>query len=168
MLDFASIAPRLSVLVSDFDGVFTDNRVYVDSKGNEIVACSKSDSLAIDIYRKSQQSGLVNFGFIVVSTETNAVVSNRCRKLKLESFTGIQDKAAFLADKYNSCLNSFGVLEGFLYLGNDLNDLGAISLCEYSAAPCDADPVVLNAVDYTSKFAGGNGFVRDVITKLLS
>ena len=168
MFDFSAIAPNLRMLISDFDGVFTDNKVYVDSVGNEMVSCSKSDSLGIDLYRRGRACGEISFDFIVVSTESNPVVSARCAKLKLESHSGIHDKRSFLTDLYKSKLNSSGVLEGYLYLGNDLNDLSALKICQYSAAPADAHPEIASAVDYVSKFAGGNGFIRDVLSKLLT
>lgn len=168
MFDLSSISNNLNVLVSDFDGVFTDNKVYVDSSGNEMIVCSKTDSLGIDFYKKGRSDGLVNFDFIVVSTETNPVVATRCNKLELECHSGIEDKELFLVSKYNLHLNLSGTLDGFLYLGNDLNDLNAIRICQYSAAPADAHPRILKEVDYVSEFNGGNGFIRDVLSKLLA
>ena len=39
-------------LIFDFDGVFTNNKVYVDEIGKEFVKCDRSDGLAFDILRK--------------------------------------------------------------------------------------------------------------------
>ena len=39
-------------LVFDFDGVFTDNKVYIDQDGKESVSCTRSDGLGLDIIRK--------------------------------------------------------------------------------------------------------------------
>lgn len=167
MLELRGLASRVKMIISDFDGVFTDNKVYIDSNGNESVSCSRSDSLGLSYYKTQLLSGNIDFGFLVVSTETNSVVGARCSKLNLDFQTGIVDKANFLKNRYASSLNSSGVLEGFLYLGNDLNDLDAIRLCEFSAAPSDAHDTILRSVGYVSLFAGGNGFIRDVITKIL-
>lgn len=158
---------KISSLVSDFDGVFTDNKVYIDSLGNELVCCSKADSLGIDFYRKSKKSEGTLFDFIVLSTEKNPVVSARCLKLELECHSGVDDKAEFLLRKFSSNLNENSVLEGILYLGNDLNDLSAIKLCEFSAAPSDAHPKILDAVDFVSQNKGGNGFIREILDELL-
>jgi len=168
VFDLSSIGKNLSVLISDFDGVFTDNKVYVDSSGNEMIVCSKTDSLGLDSYNKNRSDGLISFDFVVVSTETNPVVKTRCNKLNLECHSGIQDKELFLVNQYNSYLDFSGTLEGFLYLGNDINDLGAIRTCQYSAAPADAHPAILKEVDYVSEYSGGNGFIRDVLSKLMS
>lgn len=168
MFDLLSISKNLNVLISDFDGVFTDNKVYIDSSGNEMIVCSKTDSLGLDFYKESRSAGISSFDFIVVSTETNPVVKTRCNKLNLECHSGVQDKKQFLLNKYNMYLDSSGTLDGFLYLGNDINDLGAIRICQYSAAPADAHPAILKEVDYVSQYSGGNGFIRDVLSKLLS
>lgn len=164
-LDIGSLSIRM--LVSDFDGVFTDNKVYVDSTGNEMVCCSRSDSLGIEYFRRSREQGHLNFNFIVLSTERNAVVRARCSKLQLDCHSGVADKANFLKQNFGKYLNRNGVLEGFLFLGNDLNDLAAINLCEFSAAPKDSHPTILENVDFVSQYYGGNGFVREIIEKLV-
>jgi YrbI family 3-deoxy-D-manno-octulosonate 8-phosphate phosphatase len=163
--DFAQ--SEIKYLISDFDGVLTDNKVYVDSAGNELVCCSKLDSLGIDYYRKSRTQGNSSFGFLVLSTEKNPVVAARCRKLQLECHTGIENKSEFLKEKFKEFLNVNDVLEGFLYLGNDLNDLSAIKLCEFSAAPRDAHPKISEAVNYGARSNGGQGFVREILEKLI-
>ena len=39
-------------IVFDFDGVFTDNKVWTDQNGQESVCCDRGDGLAFDILRK--------------------------------------------------------------------------------------------------------------------
>ena len=39
---------NVDVFVFDFDGVLTNNRVYLDKSGKEFVSCSRSDGLAFD------------------------------------------------------------------------------------------------------------------------
>ena len=38
---------KIKFLVLDFDGVLTDNKVYVDQDGKETVCCSRGDGLGI-------------------------------------------------------------------------------------------------------------------------
>ena len=42
----------IDLFVFDFDGVLTDNLVYTDQNGNEMVSCSRADGLAFDVLRK--------------------------------------------------------------------------------------------------------------------
>src|SRR5512138_2526108 len=81
---------QVDMVVFDFDGVMTDNRVWVDQDGREMVAANRSDSLGLNALRAA------GIHPIVISTETNPVVAARCRKLKLEHIQGVEDKATLL------------------------------------------------------------------------
>jgi 3-deoxy-D-manno-octulosonate 8-phosphate phosphatase KdsC-like HAD superfamily phosphatase len=61
---------NIQLLAMDFDGVLTDNRVFVDDAGKEMVACSRSDSLGIDLLRRKRP----DIRLVVISKETNPVV----------------------------------------------------------------------------------------------
>jgi 3-deoxy-D-manno-octulosonate 8-phosphate phosphatase (KDO 8-P phosphatase) len=60
---------RLAVF--DFDGVFTDNRVWVNEAGDELLAFSRSDGLGL---RRRDEVGV---RYLIVSTEPNPIVSAR-------------------------------------------------------------------------------------------
>ena len=106
------IAPKL--IVFDFDGVFTDNTVYVSEDGREMVRCSREDSLGINMLQAR------NLPMFILSTETNPVVAARAAKLKLKAFQGCGNKRQFL----ESYLNEHNLSsEDVIYMGNDLNDL---------------------------------------------
>ena len=67
----------IKLLVYDFDGVMTDNKVYIDQLGNEMVQVSRADGLGISEIRK------LRIKQIILSSETSPVVSARAKKLKL-------------------------------------------------------------------------------------
>ena len=67
----------VALVVFDFDGVMTDNRVLVFSDGTEAVMCHRGDGLGIDRLREAEVP------MLILSTETNPVVAARARKLKL-------------------------------------------------------------------------------------
>ncbi len=73
----------------DFDGVFTDNKVWVDQDGRESVRCDRGDGLAFDLVRAFQKRGKLNAEFFILSKEPNPVVLGRARKLKLDCHHGI-------------------------------------------------------------------------------
>lgn len=144
---------QAKLLVFDFDGVFTDNRVYVSSSGEESVCCSRADSLGLDYLRKA------GLAMLVLSTETNTVVAQRCRKLGLECLSGQGDKLgalhAILAEREVQW-------EQVAYMGNDLNDLDCLRQVGVSIAPCDAHPQVRRIVDLLTESQGGHGAIRQV------
>ena len=71
------IPAEIELIVFDFDGVFTDNKVFVDQQGNESVRCSRSDGLAFDLLRFYIKKFNINCSFFILSTEINAVVKKR-------------------------------------------------------------------------------------------
>jgi 3-deoxy-D-manno-octulosonate 8-phosphate phosphatase KdsC-like HAD superfamily phosphatase len=59
-----NVTDSLDCIIFDTDGVLTDDRVWVDQDGREMVCCSRRDGLRFDFLR---QSGLKLF---ILSTET--------------------------------------------------------------------------------------------------
>ncbi len=99
----------------DFDGVFTDDAVYVSQDGTESVRCWRGDGLGL---RKLDALGI---GTAILSTEVNPVVGVRARKLRIACFQGLEDKCARL----EALAGEVGIpLAAFAYVGNDINDLG--------------------------------------------
>jgi N-acylneuraminate cytidylyltransferase len=148
-----SILSRIRMYVFDFDGVFTDNRVYVDQLGIESVSCSRADGLGIEHLLKS------GLNAAVLSAEVNPVVSARCRKLRLPVQQGVREKEYALRD----LAASRGLaLEQIAYVGNDVNDLECLRIAGVSIAPADAHPDVLKIADLVLLKAGGHGAVREI------
>ena len=74
---------NIHTVVFDFDGVFTDNKVWVDQDGRESVRCDRGDGLAFDLLRNFKSKKKFDAEFFILSKETNAVVLARAKKLKL-------------------------------------------------------------------------------------
>src|SRR5262249_42045688 len=141
------------LLVFDFDGVFTDNRVWVDQTGIESVSCSREDGLGIE---RLLDNGIEA---AVLSTEVNAVVAERCRKLNLSVQQGLRDKQRAFRDLVASRGLS---LTNVAYIGNDVNDLECLKIAGVAVAPADAHPAVLRIVDLVLGKRGGHGAVREI------
>jgi YrbI family 3-deoxy-D-manno-octulosonate 8-phosphate phosphatase len=146
------------LLMLDFDGVLTDNRVWVDQEGREMVAANRSDSLGIIRLR---QAGVETF---VISLETNPVVAARCRKMKVPYIQGENDKAAVL----NRLLRERNVdASEVVYLGNDVNDLPCFPLVGWAVAVADAMPEVARQADFVLTRPGGHAAVRELCDMLV-
>ncbi len=154
-----AIPGKVSLLVMDFDGVLTDNRVWVDEGGRERVAGNRSDSLGLSLLRQK-----TTVHPVVISQETNPVVTARCKKMNVEVFQGIMDKASLL----KQILTDRGIDPGeTIYMGNDVNDLPCLPLVSCFIAPADAQPAVLRAADRVLGFKGGHGAVRELCDILM-
>lgn len=149
---------NIDLLIFDFDGVMTDNRVLVFDDGQEAVMCNRSDGLGIDMLKKS------GVRVIVVSTEKNRVVAARCNKLGIDYHHGVDDKSEIVKKE---ALKNGGTLEQTVYVGNDVNDLPAIEIVGYSIGVADSHPKILKKVDLILNSKGGNGAVREVADLIL-
>jgi len=143
----------LELVVFDFDGVFTDNAVYVSETGVESVRCSRSDGLGL--------SRLESLGIetMIISTERNPVVSVRAGKLGIKCIQGVSNKAETISEvarERNIELSSV------MFVGNDINDIPAFSVVGMPVAVADAYKEVLPYTSHVTKCAGGMGAVREI------
>ena len=147
----------IDVFVFDFDGVLTNNLVYLNQEGLESVACSRSDGLAFNVLRK------LNKPAFILSTEKNSVVAMRAKKLKIPVIQGVSDKVEAikeLADRKNYDLKNI------LYVGNDLNDYLVMQVCGYTACPIDSHPRIKEISENILSNKGGNGVVRELLEQV--
>ena len=150
---------KLSLILLDFDGVMTDDRVWVDEQGHEMVAANRGDGLGLELLRKK-----LGIPVVVISKEKNQVVAQRCEKLHLPYKQGIDDKASVI----NTLLSEYSVPpQQVAYIGNDVNDLGCFELVGYTVAPADAHETVKNKADLVLSHRGGHGAVREFCDRLL-
>lgn len=158
----------MHTVVFDFDGVFTDNKVWVDGTGREFARCDRSDGLAMDFVRAFKRRGQLSADLEVLSKETDDVVAARARKLGLACHHGVLNKESFLqgllSDRHPELLDPF---EGLVYLGNDLNDLAVMTRAGFAVAPSDAHPRIREVAQVVLPERGGDGFVRAFIEQWL-
>lgn len=144
---------KIKLLVLDFDGVMTDNRVLVSEDGKEAVFCNRADGLGVEMLQKS------GIKVVVISTEKNEVVKARCKKLQIECYNGIDKKI----DVFSELVAKFGVdLKEVCFIGNDVNDLECIEKAGIGVAVADSYEKVLKAADYVTSKKGGDGAVREI------
>lgn len=143
--------PKL--IVSDFDGVMTDNRVIVNEKGEESVIVSRADGMGISMIKKH------GIEFIIMSTETNPVVTMRAKKLKIQVLQSVEDKGMALR-KY--CEERNIELSDVMYIGNDINDLPAMKITGYRVVPNDAYKQVKEVANIILETNGGYGVIREL------
>jgi 3-deoxy-D-manno-octulosonate 8-phosphate phosphatase (KDO 8-P phosphatase) len=142
----------LRFVAFDFDGVFTDNAVWISDSGQELVRCSRLDGIGLERLRR------LGIGMAVVSTEVNPVVRMRCDKLKIDCVQGCEDKAAAVRE----LVAAFGAaVEQAAFVGNDVNDLAALELVGLPVVVADAHPAVKRPEYLQTTVPGGRGAVRE-------
>lgn len=156
-------APRLprnvAAVVFDFDGVMTDNGVYLSEDGNESVRCDRGDGWGI---ARLHEAGIP---MAVLSSEKNAVVRARCEKLKLECFDSLGSEKL---GKFTAWCKEHGLSpENTVYVGNDANDVDCLALAGFGVVPADAHPTARRVADWVLIAAGGRGAVRELCDLIL-
>ncbi|GAA3158479.1 MULTISPECIES: N-acylneuraminate cytidylyltransferase [Streptomyces] len=146
-------AQDIDAVVLDFDGTQTDDRVLIDSDGQEFVAVHRGDGLGIAALRRS------GLKLLILSTEQNPVVAARARKLKLPVLHGIDRKDLALKQW---CEEQGIAPERVLYVGNDVNDLPCFALVGWPVAVASAHDVVRGAARAVTTLPGGDGAIREI------
>ncbi len=144
---------RVRLVAFDFDGVFTDNAVYVFEDGREAVRCWRGDGIGL---RKLEALGIEP---VIISSESNPVVLERSRKLRIACIHDCKDKAQALARLASE--RGLG-LDQTAFVGNDINDLAVLAVTGLPIVVADAHPDVLAAAAHRTQRPGGYGAVREI------
>ncbi|MFH8725277.1 cytidylyltransferase domain-containing protein [Streptomyces termitum] len=148
----------VDAVVLDFDGTQTDDRVHLDAEGREFVSAHRGDGLGIAALRRA------GLPVLILSTEQNAVVAARARKLRIPVLHGI--------DRKDLALKEWCEAEGIdparvLYAGNDVNDLPCFHLVGWPVAVSSAHDSVRAAARAVTVTPGGFGAIREIAAWLL-
>jgi 3-deoxy-D-manno-octulosonate 8-phosphate phosphatase (KDO 8-P phosphatase) len=141
------------LVVFDFDGVFTDNRVWTNERGEESIACWRGDGLGL---RRLDEVGV---DYLILSTEENPAVAARALKVGAACFHAVADKLAVLREQVSD--RGLG-LDETAYLGNDVNDQACLRAVGLPVVPADAWPEVVPLARWVLSRPGGHGCVREL------
>lgn len=147
------ILASVRLIAFDFDGVFTDNTVYVSQDGIETVRCWRSDGLGLARLRN------VGVQAFIISTEANPVVTTRANKLKLPCKQGVEDKAAGILA---TCQELHIDPQQTMFVGNDINDIPAFLSVGIPVGVADAYTEIYPYILFRTQRSGGYGAVREI------
>ena len=146
-------------VVTDFDGVHTDDTAGVDEYGEEHVRVSRADGMGVRMLREA------GIPVLILSTERNAVVAARARKLGVPVIQNSQDKRAAL----ETWAASAGIpLDRIAYVGNDVNDIGALEAVGWPIVVPGSHPLAAAAARVQLTRRGGHGAVRELAERVLA
>jgi YrbI family 3-deoxy-D-manno-octulosonate 8-phosphate phosphatase len=151
--NFKKAIRQIRLVAFDFDGVFTDNMVYVLQDGSEAVRCNRSDGIGL---QKLKKMGIKT---VIISTESNPVVSARAQKLKMRCIQNCEDKGQTL----KNVTRELGIsLDEVAFVGNDINDRACLTCVGLAVVVQDAHPDVIPLATYQLNNSGGRGAVREL------
>lgn len=148
-------AARVRLLIFDVDGVLTDGGLYYGDGGEAMKRFDVKDGHGIVLAR---HAGLRT---AILTARTSTIVATRGQELGMAAiFQGRRDKTAGLGE----LLAQLQVPAAeCAYMGDDINDLGPLSLVGLSACPADAVPEVRQEVHYIARNRGGHGAARELV-----
>jgi len=153
------LAKNIRMLVMDVDGVLTDSFVYCDVNGLEMKRFSVRDGMGLDLIRKKG----IKTG--IITKEKTDIVDFRAKKLKIDYlFKGIENKLVTLKEISKKAGIPVGEIA---YIGDDINDLGALKEAGFSAVPANAEASLFKIADYICINEGGSGCVREICNIIL-
>ena len=149
----------IKAIVFDFDGVMTDDQVYITETGQEMVMVSRSDGMGISALRNA------GLKLLILSKERNPVVARRAEKLQVEVIQACDNKLEALTKWLSK--NQL-LLSQCAYVGNDINDLQCMQAVKLAIAPIDAHPQATQAAHWRLTRAGGKGAIRELSDAIIN
>ncbi len=152
---------NIKMVVSDFDGVFTDGSVYISEKNEVQKKLNFKDIMGVSILTKAG----IKFG--IISGERSNILDYFKDKFNLEDvYGGIRQKGEIL----NQIMSKYNLSpDEVVYIGDDINDIPAFELVAHRIAPKNYNPVLnfkVGNLIIADNF-GGNGAVREVADAIL-
>lgn len=150
---------RIQAIALDVDGVLTDGGVWWGPAGEEWKRFSFTDIMGVSLARRA---GLI---LALISGEDSPLVERYATKMHIDyMYKGCRDKASALREFASATRIP---LKNVCFVGDDINDLPAMQIAGFSAAPANASKDVRSTVNFISKQCGGNGAVRELVDAIL-
>ncbi len=144
---------KITHLVLDVDGVFTDGTITYTKDGEHTKNFDMRDGMGLEILKQ------FNVKVMVMTSESSELVAKRMQKLKIENvYLGVKDKYSLLQHilkQSNLSINNFA------YIGDDINDLTNICSVGWSIAPNNATDIVKQHADIVLSKQSGAGAIRE-------
>jgi len=153
-------AARVKLMVFDVDGVLTDGSLYYGEQGEAVKRFNVLDGQGL---RLLNSNGVT---VAIMTARQGPIVTRRAADLGIAEVTqAVHDKAKALLE----LTQRLGIpLEQTGYMGDDINDLGALRQAGFAATVPAAPPYVAQAAHWVSERQGGSGAVRECCDLILA
>ena len=147
-----NLPKTIKMVITDFDGIVTDNCVYISDDGNISRRLNFKDVMAFSILRKN------NYMMGIISGEGNKAIEILAKKFQIEEIhQNIRIKIDILkniVEKYNLSK------EEFVYIGDDINDLECLNYAKYKITVPHAVAKIkaVEGIQVTENTAGSGAF----------
>lgn len=150
---------KYKMFLTDCDGCLTDGGMYYSEKGDELKKFNTKDGMGL---RLLHESGIITG---IITGENMSLNRRRSEKLKIDVLMQeCSDKAAGIA---RICKEYNVTPEDIVYVGDDINDIGAMEMVGLACCPADANAKVKEIAGYIATAKGGEGVIREIVDMLM-
>ena len=148
------------MVITDFDGVVTDNCVYVNDDFTTSRKLNFKDVMAFSLLKKN------DYDVAIISGEANSAIELLAKKFDIKE---VHQKIRIKIDVLKSIIERYGLSqEEYVYIGDDVNDLECLNFAKYKIAPPHSVEKVKAVKDIQVTInAAGDGAFREVVDCLV-
>ena len=152
--------PRtIKMVITDFDGIITDNCVYVNEDGKMSRKINFKDVMGFSILYKN------GYKICIISGEKNKAIDILSKKFEIENYQGIRKKLEVV----ESIIEHHGLTQDeYVYIGDDVNDYDSLCYAKYAITVPDAVKKIKDIPNIQiTETHSGNGAFREVVDALV-
>ena len=150
----------IKMVITDFDGVVTDNCVYIKDDFTMARRLNFKDIMAFSILKKN------GYKIGIISGEGNAAIEILAKKFAVDE---VHQNIRIKIDVLKNIVDKYKLSkEEFLYIGDDINDIECLNFAKYKiTVPHSVDRVKsVDGIQVTQNNAGDGAF-REVADCLI-
>lgn len=150
----------IKMVITDFDGIVTDNCVYINEDFTMSRKLNFKDVMGFSILKKN------GFDIAIISGEANSAIEIMARKFNISE---IHQKIRVKIDVLKSIIEKYNLTQDeYVYIGDDINDLECLEYAKYKiTVPHSVDRVkAVKGIQITENNAGDGAF-REVADCLI-
>jgi len=145
----------IKMVITDFDGVVTDNCVYINDDFSMSRKLNFKDVMAFSILKKN------GYKIGIISGEKNSAIEILAKKFEVEE---VHQNIRVKIDVLKGIIDKYNLSEDeFVYIGDDINDVECLNFAKYKiTVPHAVDKVKTVAGIQVTQSVAGNGAFREV------
>ena len=155
-----NLPKTIKMVITDFDGIVTDNCVYISSNGEMTRKLNFKDIMAFSLLKKN------GYKIGIISGEANSAIEVIKEKFDIEEVhQGIRNKLEVI----NNIIEKYGLKNNeYLYIGDDVNDYDSLLQASFAITVPNAVEKIKNIpnIQITER-TGGDGAFREVVDALI-
>ncbi len=150
----------IKMVITDFDGVVTDNCVYIKDDFTMARKLNFKDIMAFSILKKN------GYKIGIISGEGNAAIETMAKKFAVDE---VHQHIRVKIDVLKNIVEKYNLTkEEFVYIGDDINDIECLNFAKYKVTvPHSVEKVKSVAGIQITESDAGNGAFREVADCLI-